>query len=75
MDCGLRRPQPEEQEVIEVAEFMAEIYAQKIKSGEITREITKSQAIKLFRQRFDAGLMEALEAINIAIGDINSGGL
>lgn len=54
-----------------MAEFMAEIYAQKIKSG----EITKSQAIKLFRQRFDAGLMEALEAINIAIGDINSGGL
>lgn len=52
-----------------MAEFMAEIYARKIKSG----EITKRQAIELYRNRFQVGFMESLEAMNIAIGNLNAG--
>lgn len=50
-------------------QFMAEIYARKIKSG----EITKREAIQLYRSRFQVSFMESLEAMNIAIGELNGG--
>jgi len=52
------------------AQEIAFLYAQKIKAG----EMKKTEAIMYYRNRHNSSYIEALEAIEIAIGDLNEFG-
>lgn len=49
---------------------LARLYAQQIKAGELTR----TNAIMYWRNRHNSSYIEAMEAIDFAIGDLNEFG-
>ncbi len=52
------------------AQQLAALYAVQIKDGELTR----SDAIMFYRNRHQIGYIEALEAVDTAIGNLNEYG-
>jgi hypothetical protein len=52
------------------AEKIAALYAKRIKDG----DMTKIEAISYYRNRHNTSYITALEAINIAIGELNEFG-